>query len=220
MKHKIVLGVQKFASDVYPRTERLFRRLAKKQDPEVLFITCSDSRVVPNLITQTLPGELFTSRNAGNLVPKYSECDGSTAAAIEFAVKALQVKQVVVCGHSDCGAMKGLLNPDSLKELPSVARWLKRGGAEGLPADGSLNHLSAAEALTALTEQNVIVQLKNLETHPSVAERLGSGSLHVLGWVYDIEHGQIRTYDNSLKKFVSLHANTRPEAQEAAAIGA
>src|SRR5690348_10909847 len=126
---RILQGVLRFQKDVFPRQKRQFEQLASSQAPEYLFITCSDSRVVPNLITQTEPGELFIIRNAGNIVPAYGEFQGGVSATIEYAVVALGVKHIVVCGHTDCGAMKGILYPENVREMRSVADWLRHGDA-------------------------------------------------------------------------------------------
>ena len=120
----VISGVAKFQKEVYPNKKATFQKLANGQNPEVLFITCSDSRIDPNLVTQTDPGELFICRNAGNIVPPHSNQTGGMTASIEFAVAALGVSHIVVCGHTDCGAMKGAIKPEGLDALPHVKEWL------------------------------------------------------------------------------------------------
>src|SRR5262245_46765637 len=124
---KILEGLTRFQQEVYPQKRDQFERLAHNQQPEYLFITCSDSRIVPNLITQTDPGDLFIIRNAGNIIPPYGEMQGGVSASIEYAVVALGVKHVIVCGHTDCGAMKGVLHPEKVAAMPMVAAWLRHG---------------------------------------------------------------------------------------------
>src|SRR5690554_975103 len=121
---KFAAGVVRFQSDVFEKKRKLFHELADGQAPEALFITCSDSRIDPNLLTQTEPGELFICRNAGNIVPPHSNHTGAMTASIEFAVGALKVPHIVICGHSGCGAMKGAMNTDALADFPHVREWL------------------------------------------------------------------------------------------------
>jgi len=126
---KLIQGLRKFQDDVFPAKRELFERLAKGQQPSTLFITCADSRVMPDLFTQAEPGELFAIRNAGNIVPPFGRQPGGVTATIEFAVVALGVRHIIVCGHTDCGAMKGLLHPESLAAMPTVASWLMQADA-------------------------------------------------------------------------------------------
>jgi carbonic anhydrase len=195
----LVNGVLRFREQVYPGREEQFRRLAAGQQPHTLFITCADSRVVPEMITQTDPGELFMSRNIGNVVPAYGEMMGGVSAIVEYACTALRVSHVVVCGHSDCGAMKALLDPDDpqLRRMPTVAAWLRnaeaaRGVVEILQPD-----LEGGDRLRAVIEQNVRTQLQHLRTHPAVAARLAARDLSLHGWVYHIEDGSVDTVDEA-----------------------
>jgi carbonic anhydrase len=201
---KYVDGYLKFRNEVYPEMAPLFKRLKGEQHPEALFITCSDSRVVPALITQSDPGDLFLIRNAGNIVPPYGEVHGGVSATIEYAVVALKVPHIVICGHSDCGAVKGMLHPEKLTDMPVVAKWL--GFAEVARRVVVDQHQGANETqlVKALTYQNVVAQLDHLKTHPSVAMALARGSLRLHGWVYDIEKGAIQAYDMSRNAFVDL----------------
>jgi carbonic anhydrase len=200
---ELIAGVRTFQRKVYPQNWELFERLARGQSPDALMITCSDSRVDPNLLTQAQPGQLFELRNAGNLVPKYSEHVGGVTATIEFAVMALGVSNIIICGHSGCGAMAGLLNPDELQGMPRVAEWLKHAAVvrDSLAAAGQLD---APDALERAIEANVIVQLDHLRSHPSVAEKLAAGRLKLHGWVYHIATGEVTSYDAERRAFVPL----------------
>ncbi|MEU3569410.1 carbonic anhydrase [Kitasatospora sp. NPDC036755] len=177
-------GVARFQRDVFPAKAELFARLATHHTPDTLFISCSDARVVPELITGTEPGDLFVIRTAGNLVPAHSpEADG-VAASIEYAVAALGVRDVIVCGHSACGAMTALAEGHDLSGAPAVATWLRH-------ADASVARAGAEGGVPALVRQNVLAQLANLATHPSVARALAEGRVALHGWVYDIPTGRV-----------------------------
>lgn len=197
-------GVVRFQNDVYPQKKELFEKLSKGQAPEALFITCSDSRIETAMITQTDPGELFICRNAGNIVPPHMMHTGGMTASIEFAVAALQVPHIVVCGHTECGAMKGAMNPEGLDALPHVKEWLGYSKAAVDVVDELGGSMSDAERMKLLLEQNVILQLQHLRTHPSVARRLAKGNLQLHGWVYDIKTGDVNAYDEDQKSFVSV----------------
>ena len=200
---KVVAGILEFQKKGFVEHEELFAELANGQSPEVLFITCADSRIDPNLVTQTAPGDLFVCRNAGNIVPPHAKASGGMTASIEFAVAVLGVKEIVVCGHTDCGAMKGALNPSALDELPHVQNWLdnSRAAVEVVKKRGCGG---AHEELAAVTEENVLLQLQHLRTHPVVASRLDNGEISLHGWVYDIGSGGINCYDESRNSFVPL----------------
>jgi carbonic anhydrase len=205
---KLVDGVHAFRSQSFATYRSLFRRLAERgQRPETLFITCSDSRVVPNLITDTDPGDLFLVRNVGNIVPSVT-LPGGTAAAIEYAVEVLGVTDVIVCGHTHCGAIEALLEPKSIDRLPLVKRWLAQADRVRTIVEERYGHLGAAERLAAAVGENVLVQLENLREFPFVASRLDSGKLQMTGWVYKIESGEIFTYEPSLGQFVELGARS------------
>ena len=201
---KLVQGLHQFQSQVFSSHKELFERLEKGQSPETLFITCSDSRINPNLITQTGPGELFILRNVGNLVPCYDEHVGSTAAAIEFAVAALKVKDIVICGHSNCGAMQAVLTPASVERLPATREWLSHAEATGKIIRENYGHLEGSAKLHATVEENVLVQLEHLRTHPTVAEALDAGELRIHGWVYKIQTGEVFAYDAVKAQFMPL----------------
>ncbi len=201
--HELIAGIRQFQRDIFPEHRELFEQLAAGQSPGAMFITCSDSRVDPFLLTQSRPGELFVVRNAGNIVPPYEAGPGAEAAAIEYAVTALRVPQIIVCGHSGCGAMTGLLDPQRLRNMPTVAQWLRYAQrvGESLQNAGALD---APDAVQQAVEVNVVVQLIHLRTHPSVAAAEQAGRLRLDGWVYDIPTGQVATYDDIEQEFQPL----------------
>lgn len=203
---KFIDGFFKFKNDVYPEKEALFETLSHGQSPEALFITCADSRIETAMLTQTGPGDLFVCRNAGNIVPLHDDYTDGMSASIEYAVAVLKVPHVVVCGHSGCGAMAGAMSPEGLDTLPLVKDWL----CQCQPAvDHVKTHAgdrSEAEKMDMLIEQNVLLQLDNLRTHPSVAKRLADGDLTLHGWVYDIRSGDIKAHDEKLGAFSTLTA--------------
>jgi carbonic anhydrase len=201
---KLIQGIHQFQEQNFRPLQGLFEELAKGQSPETLFITCSDSRIDPNLLTRSKPGDLFILRNAGNIVPPHGAANGGEAATIEFAVAALGVKDIIICGHSHCGAMKGLLQPESVASLPSVASWLTHAETTRRIVRDNYKHLDGDRLVTATVEENVLVQLENLRTLPSVASRLVGGDLHLHGWVYRIETGDVFAYELSTGQFVPL----------------
>lgn len=198
---KLISGIAQFKSSSFKERKKLFSELASGQSPEVLFVTCSDSRIDPSLLTQTEPGDLFIVRNAGNIVPPHTRTAGGVTASIEFGVAALGVEHIVVCGHSDCGAMKGALNRSALTDLPHVNDWLEnvRAAVEIVRAKHGDDD---PDALLNVTEENVVLQLQHLRTHPAVLSKLATGQLELHGWVYDIEHGSIVAYDEASATFV------------------
>ncbi|ADM10211.1 carbonic anhydrase [Parvularcula bermudensis HTCC2503] len=192
---KFAAGVVRFQQHVFPEKQELFERLSKGQSPEALFITCSDSRIETAMITQTDPGELFICRNAGNIVPPHTDNTGGMTASIEFAVAALRIPHIVICGHTQCGAMTGAMDPGGLEHLPHVRKWLGYAEAAVAIVKDQGDTLTPEAQMRMLLEQNVILQLRHLETHPSVAVRLARGDLRLHGWVYDIEKGTVDAYD-------------------------
>ncbi|MEQ5807072.1 carbonic anhydrase [Alteromonas sp. NFXS44] len=199
----VISGVAKFQRDVYPEKKETFQKLANGQNPEVLFITCADSRIDPNLVTQTDPGELFICRNAGNIVPPHSNQTGGMTASIEFAVAALGVTHIVVCGHTDCGAMKGALAPEKLDSLPHVKEWLGHCRCATEVVKEKHGELTA-DQLGEVTKENVLQQLQHLRTHPAVAAKLATKAVQLHGWVYDIETGMIHCYDPKTETFKEM----------------
>jgi carbonic anhydrase len=196
-------GVIRFQNEVYPQKKELFEKLSEGQSPEALFITCSDSRIETAMITQTEPGELFICRNAGNIVPPHTNHTGGMTASIEFAVAALKVPHIVVCGHTECGAMKGALDLGSLDTLPHVKEWLGYSKAAVAAVD-QMAPESDEHRMQLLLEQNVKLQLQHLKTHPAVAARLAKGDLELHGWVYDIKTGDVNAFNEASNSFESV----------------
>jgi carbonic anhydrase len=201
---KLVEGIHAFQSHIFRDQHELFQRLSHGQNPEALFITCSDSRINPNLITQTDPGDLFIIRNAGNIIPPYGAANGGEGATIEFAVAALEVPDVIVCGHSHCGAMKGLVEPETLRDLPAMRAWLSYAEETRRIVREKYTDRSDTALLTTTVEENVLVQIENLRTHPTVASALARGKLKLHGWVYKIETGEVFAYDPVRGQFVPI----------------
>lgn len=199
----VISGVAKFQKEVFPKNKEIFEKLANGQSPEVLFITCADSRIDPNLVTQTGPGDLFICRNAGNIVPPHTTHTGGMTASIEFAVAALGVSHIIICGHSDCGAMKGALDPDSLDALPHVKEWLGHCRCATEVVKEKHGELSA-DYLDEVTKENVLQQMQHIRTHPAVAAKLATKQVQLHGWLYDIESGDVLCYDDSAEKFKLL----------------
>jgi carbonic anhydrase len=201
---RLIEGHKWFLAEVFPDKRDQFHLLAEMQAPEWLFITCSDSRVVPDLFLGTGPGDLFIIRNAGNVVPAAGQNVDGVTATIEYAVEVLKVKHAILCGHSDCGALKAALDHKSLEGLPNAKRWLSHVESAFAhrqplnPADGE-----SAE-LASLIRGNVVAQLKNLRAQPSVARAVAEGRLTAHGWYYDILSGRIERYDEETRRFVAL----------------
>lgn len=201
---RLIEGHRRFLAEVFPRRRDQFHLLAESQAPEWLFITCSDSRIVPDLILGTGPGDLFIARCIGNVVPiTANDVDGCTA-TIEYAVDALKVKHAIVCGHSDCGAMKAALTRHGLDKLPKASRWLHH-------VEAAFTHRQPLESgdgehadLCSLIRGNVVAQMLNLRAQPSVARAVMEGRLAVHGWYYDILSGRIERYDEDARRFVPL----------------
>lgn len=206
---KIAAGVTRFQQGAYEERKDLFEKLAEGQSPEALFITCSDSRIDPSLLTQTAPGELFICRNAGNIVPPHSQYTGAMTASIEFAVGALKVPHIVICGHSECGAMKGAMNPEGLDEFPHVKEWLGYARAAALVTKKKGAALDDKDKLNMLIRENVLLQIAHLKTHPYVAVQLASGETEIHGWVYDIRSGEVLAFDEKANAFIPVAEHYR-----------
>jgi carbonic anhydrase len=204
---KILYGLNRFQREVFPHQKKLFESLVGGQEPRALFITCGDSRIVPTLFTQTQPGELFICRQVGNIVPPHGTVYGGVSSTVEYAVGVLGVKHVILCGHTDCGAMRAVLNPEKLDKLPNVRKWLDN--AEVARQIVNMRCPDGPEdlRLRMVTEENVRVQLRHLETHPSVAVAVAKGELSLHGWVYHIENGDVDAYDPHTDKFVRITFN-------------
>jgi carbonic anhydrase len=210
---KLITGLREFQSTYFSENRDLFEQLAHGQHPNVLFITCSDSRIDPNLITQTDPGDLFVIRNAGNIVPPYGAANGGEGAAIEYAIHALNISQIVVCGHNHCGAMKGLLKLNELQaDMPLVYDWLQHTQATRQLVLENYTELEGEELLEITVAENILTQIENLETYPMVRSRLRQGKLDIYGWIYEIETGEVLAYDPVSKQFVSPYSQLYPDA--------
>lgn len=206
---KLIKGLLDFQRHAVRPYRSTFERLAKSQTPDCLFITCADSRVVPNMIVSTDPGDLFTVRNVGNLVPRAAEsgrCDNdqSHAAALEFALSALPVEDIVVCGHSNCGAMKAILAGQPMPDAPHLEAWLKNGQASLEAFRAGENVGVGIPEYDRLSQLNVLTQLEHIKTYPLVQKRLAAGTLRLHGWWFDIGHAQVHAYRASLQKFVPI----------------
>ena len=207
---KIVSGVQHFRTVEFQKHRKFYEQMAsRKQNPIALFITCSDSRVMPHLITQTDPGDLFQIRNAGNIGPPYSSAGGGEGATIEYSLEVLGVEHIIICGHSQCGAIQAILDGGDLENLPAAKAWFSHAEATKRIVRQKYADLSPAELALAATEENVLVQLNHLSTHPSVAARLSAGLVKTYGWYYDIGSGRVMEYDQSQLKFVELGDDVR-----------
>lgn len=192
-------GVLRFQRHVYPHRRKQFEQLAKGQSPQALFITCADSRVEPALITCSQPGDLFVDRNPGNFIPPFHGENASEAAGIQYALEVLKIPNIVICGHTDCGAMKAVLDPASAEALSSVKKWLVNGKEARKRAVAKKG--PAEDLLRELTERNVVVQIEHLKTYPAVKAALAAGRLRIAGWVYDIGHGKVREWDEERDAF-------------------
>jgi carbonic anhydrase len=208
MEH-IIDGVFRFQREVHPNREALFHDLALGQSPSAMFIGCADSRIVPEMLTQQGPGSLFVVRNAGNIVPPHSNAPGGVSASIEYAVAVLGIPDIIICGHSGCGAMTAILRgAKRLEKLPAVARWLHYADAARDAVAAEHAYKSDEEKLNALVCENVLAQLDNLLTHPVVRDGIDNKQLRLHGWVYDIGSGSVNTYDARVGKFVPISGDS------------
>jgi carbonic anhydrase len=210
---KITRGIVRFKTEIYPQKKELFDQLAESQHPEALFITCSDSRIDPNLLVQTEPGELFICRNAGNIVPPHSNYTGGITATIEYAVAVLKVKHIIICGHSCCGAMKGVMDPDSLADLPHVTQWLSYAKAASQIVEEKAPDLCEKDKLEMLIEENVLLQLQHLKTHPHVAAKYATNKVELHAWTYDIGKGNVKAYDEKKGYFLPVEERYKEDVQ-------
>ncbi len=201
---RIAQGVAKFQTEIFPAQREMFERLKGGQKPLALFVTCADSRVNPNLVTQTEPGEIFIERNPGNIVPPYAEFVGGVTAGVEYAMLVLKVPVIVVCGHTDCGVMKALLHPGQVEGMPGVQKWMSHAFEARSRMLWKCGDAAEEEQLHRMTEYNVLGQIENLKTHPSVRDRVQKGEIEIRGWVYDIGDGSIREAEPESGHFVLL----------------
>jgi carbonic anhydrase len=205
---KLIKGLREFKSSYFPSHQELFEQLSHGQKPRVLFITCSDSRVDPNLITQAGLGELFVIRNAGNIIPPFGATNGGEGATIEYAVQALDIRQIIICGHSHCGAMKGLMKLNSLaEEMPLVHNWLKYAEATRRVVLDNYSQYQGEELLEIMIAENILTQIENLRTYPVIHSKLYQGQLSIYAWIYHIETGEVLAYDPH------KHAYVLPQSQ-------
>ncbi len=209
-------GIRHFHAETYPANAENYQQAAEgPQKPHTLMITCADSRIDIETVTNSQPGQLFITRNVGNIVPGYGEMLGGVSAVIEYAVSALKVRHVVICGHSDCGAMKALLHPETLDNLPTVKSWLRNAhAAVSVSESFATSEECPGETLSRLTERNVLLQMQHLRTHPSVAGALARGELTVSGWVYDIGTGDVRIASGTDETFRYLDRPASPGGLE------
>ncbi|MDZ8237888.1 MAG: carbonic anhydrase [Nostoc sp. ChiQUE01a] len=213
---KLIKGLREFKSSYFSTHEELFEQLSHGQKPRVLFITCSDSRIDPNLITQAGLGELFVIRNAGNIIPPFGATNGGEGATIEYAIQALDIQQIIVCGHSHCGAMKGLMKLDSLRiEMPLVHDWLKYAEATRRLVKDNYSHYEGEDLLEIIIAENVLTQIENLRTYPVIRSKLHQGQLTIYAWIYQIETGEVLAYDPQKHAYVlPLHQLPPSEIDE------
>jgi carbonic anhydrase len=211
---RMIDGFARFRREVFPEQREVFERLANGQSPHTMFITCADSRVMPEMMFSAQPGELFVYRNIGNIVPPYAQHVSGVVAAVEYAVKVLKVQHIVICGHSDCGAMKALQHPEKLEGMPSVETWLKHADVAQHVTAEKCAHLHGEDYLRCLTEENVVAQLEHLRTLPAVAVGMAKGSLTIHGWIFEIPDAKLRVFDGAKGKFVDvpLSGSAMPEA--------
>jgi carbonic anhydrase len=200
MPQRLLEGLQRFRRECFPKYREHYQRLVSDgQSPSTLFIGCADSRVVPDLLTDTLPGDLFVVRNVGNLVPPFETDAGfhGVSAGIEFAMMALQVKDIVICGHSHCGAIRALYNPPPA-DAPHMTKWLELARPAMIPSEATEDTLRRTEM------RSIVLQLQNLMSFPMVRERVERGDVCLHGWFYVIEEGQVLGLDFATGEFNPL----------------
>lgn len=218
MPLQLLKGIRHFKNHQLQEEKDLFASLSQGQSPDVLFITCSDSRLSPHSFTHSGLGVLFIGRNPGNIVPPYPDTalPSGEASTIEFALTHLNSKEIIVCGHSHCGAMKGLLTPDLKEELPHTAAWLSYSSL--LVDHIDIRHPDIIKdpslKMMYLTQDNVLLQMEHLKTHPAVAKRLAEGTLTIHGWYYEIDTGEVHIYNPQKKSFVSFEQTVEEVATE------
>ncbi len=216
--NELIGRVLHFERNVFEASKALYSKLATDgQSPKALMISCADSRIVPEQIMQAQPGDLFVCRNAGNIVPPYATQNGGVTSTVEYAVLALGIRDIIVCGHSDCGAMKGLAgDPAKLESMPNVAAWLRHGAAARQVVDSSYAQMDEADRVRALSLENVVAQLAHLRTHPAVAAGLARGEIALHGWFVDIHNGQMLALDGESGRFYPVSQDRPlPVAQSA-----
>jgi carbonic anhydrase len=207
---KLEAGIHRFQSTYFASNRGMFEKLAERQSPETLFITCCDSRVVPTLFTNTVPGELFIVRSVGNIVPSVTRgVLGGVSAAIEYAVEILQVPNIIVCGHTGCGAIDAILEPERTANLRFVSRWVAESASIPKLIQERYGSLDGEARKNAAVQENVLLQLENLRTFDFVARRLDAGQLQISGWVFKIATGEVFDYDPASEQFQRLGSTGR-----------
>lgn len=207
--NELIGRVFSFEKTIFPDSGELFAKLSTQgQSPKALMISCADSRIVPEQILQAQPGELFVCRNAGNIVPPFATMNGGVSSTVEYAVMALGVRDIIVCGHSGCGAMAAVADPAGLEAMPNVAAWLRHSTAAQKVVDDGYPDLQGTERIRAVTFENVVAQLNHLRTHPSVASGIARGEISLHGWYVDIHAGQVLGLDGETGQFVPLREDT------------
>ena len=206
--NELIGRVFRFQAHVFPQNSDLYAQLARDgQSPKALMISCADSRVVPEFIVQAQPGDLFVCRNAGNIVPPFSQANGGVSSTVEYAVMVLGVRDIIICGHSDCGAMKALVNPNSLDNMPNVAAWLRHSCAAQKVVEDGYPHSDPEDRARLLALENVAIQLAHLRTHPSVASAIARGEISLHGWFVDIQAGEVLGLDGVSGRFMPMSAD-------------
>lgn len=206
--NELIGRVFSFQAHVFPQNSDLYAQLARDgQSPKALMISCADSRVVPEFIVQAQPGDLFVCRNAGNIVPPFSQANGGVSSTVEYAVMVLGVRDIIICGHSDCGAMKALVNPNSLDNMPNVAAWLRHSCAAQKVVEDGYPHSDPEDRARLLALENVAIQLAHLRTHPSVASAIARGEISLHGWFVDIQAGEVLGLDGVSGRFMPMSAD-------------
>lgn len=216
--NELIGRVFNFEKHTFPNQSALYNRLATDgQSPKALMISCADSRIVPEHIMQAEPGDLFVCRNAGNIVPPFGQKNGGVSSTVEYAVMVLGVRDIIVCGHSGCGAMKAVAHPESLAGMPNVAVWLNHADAAQKVVDDCYAGLSEADRVHAIALENVVAQLVHLRTHPSVASGVARGEISLHGWFVDIHEGQVLGLDGATGRFVPIREDQPMPIAHAAA---
>ena len=206
---KLIRGIIDFQQNVLPKRREIFAKLALGQSPDTLFIACSDSRVAPNWFASTDPGDLFVIRNVGNLVAPsgkngHSAADESEGAAIEFAVNNLGVKDIIICGHSDCGAMKALVGGRENVQTPNLKAWLRHGEISLSKLNDMKDFAPSLPLHNRLSQLNVVQQIENLKSYPIVRDKLATKEIRVHGWWFELSNAAVHVYDLEKKKFVKI----------------
>lgn len=202
---KMLEGIRFYQANVFDRRFRLFSKLVLEQRPGALFITCSDSRIDPELLTGSDPGDIFVIRNAGSIVPPFGTCGGAVAAEIELGVAKLNLRHIVICGHTRCAAVGGILFPEAVKSLPTLSQWLSSSRSDLSDVEATISDRSGPAPLSAV-ERHIVQQLENLKTHPIVADAIDQGQLEIHGWIYHLENGTVTAYEKTQQQFMHFEA--------------